>query len=243
MRSHSLASNDWASASLKLAPCSSSPGRVTISLASNDSIHRRASGTGSASPAMVWRQSRPDWLNIHVASVKGMLVFSNIGPHPGHLKSCTTPESYLTLARDELIQLIDKLYEQSDAFVINLSSPNTAGLRGLLSDPRLTDDLVKPVHQHLQQLASKQQRSIPLLMKLPPDDPEKQAWTGATLRQVIEPLLKSNACEGFVAVNTSTRLTQQLLQARLWVASRVDHCFPSLSTASSCCVPSWVLRS
>ncbi len=146
---------------------------------------------------------------------QGMLVFSNIGPHPGHLKSCSTPESYLTLARDELIQLIDKLYEQSDAFVINLSSPNTAGLRGLLSDPRLTDDLVKPVHQHLQQLASKQQRSMPLLMKLPPDDPEKQAWTGSTLRQVIEPLLKSNACEGFVAVNTSTRLTQQLLQRDL----------------------------
>lgn len=142
----------------------------------------------------------------------GMLVASNIGPHPGHLKSCTTPESYLSLAREELLLLVDKLYEHSDFFVINLSSPNTVGLRGLLSDPRLADELVVPVHQHLQQCAAKQQRSIPLLMKLPPDDPEKQAWTEATLRKVIEPLLYGKACEGFVAVNTSTRLTQQLLQ-------------------------------
>lgn len=142
----------------------------------------------------------------------GMLVASNIGPHPGHLKNCNTPESFLTLARDELLRLVDSLYEHSDFFVINLSSPNTAGLRGLLSDPRLAGELVIPVHQHVQQLAAKQHRSIPLLMKLPPDDPEKQPWTEASLRQVIEPLLQGNACEGFVAVNTSTRLTQQLLQ-------------------------------
>lgn len=136
-----------------------------------------------------------------------MLVFSNIGPHPGHLKTCSTPDAYLSLARQELLQLVTALAPHSDGFVINLSSPNTLGLRGLLSDPRLACELVLPIQEQLKQ--------IPLLIKLPPDDPDKQPWTETTLRPVIEPLLEKNVCDGFVAVNTSTHLSQSLLQREL----------------------------
>jgi dihydroorotate dehydrogenase len=157
---------------------------------------------------------------------RGMLVFSNIGPHPGHLKSCTTPEAYLLLAREELLHLVKELAPHSDGFVINLSSPNTQGLRGLLSDPRLAQELVLPIREAIaaaakqqpyqpEALAREAHATTPLLMKLPPDDPDKQAWTEATLRPVLEPLLKSNVCDGFVAVNTSTRLTQSLLNRDL----------------------------
>jgi dihydroorotate dehydrogenase len=142
---------------------------------------------------------------------KGMLVACNIGPHPGHLKSCTTPESYLELTRTELLQLVEKLHSETDFFVINLSSPNTAGLRGLLSDPRLTTELIVPVNEKLKALSSTQGRTIPLLMKLPPDNPDKQPWTTDTLQALVSPILEKKACDGFVAVNTSTRLTKTML--------------------------------
>lgn len=143
---------------------------------------------------------------------QGMLVACNIGPHPGHLKACDKPESYLELTRNELIQLIEKLHVETDFFVINLSSPNTVGLRGLLSDPRLTTDLIVPVREKLLSLAAAQNRPIPLLMKLPPDDPEKKPWSADSLRALVMPILEKKACDGFVAVNTSTRLTQAMLQ-------------------------------
>ena len=108
--------------------------------------------------------------------------------------------------------LVEKLFEETDFFVINLSSPNTAGLRGLLSDPRLASLLVKPVHEKLAVLAQKAKRGIPLLMKLPPDDSDKQPWKAASLSAIINPLLATHACDGFVAVNTSTRLTKELLK-------------------------------
>lgn len=143
---------------------------------------------------------------------QGMVVACNIGPHPGHLKQCSSPESYLTLARTELLQLIEVLHDQADLFVINLSSPNTAGLRGLLSDPRLAAELVLPIKKRLLELGTVAGRTIPLWMKLPPDNPDKQGWTKQTLEPIIAPLLQNEVCDGFVAVNTSTRLTQQLLQ-------------------------------
>lgn len=143
---------------------------------------------------------------------RGLLVGCNIGPHPGHLKSCNTMEAYLELARRELIDLVDKLSVETDFFVINLSSPNTTGLRGMLSNPRLASQLVIPVKTRLSEHGRKTGRDIPLLMKLPPDDPDKQAWTRETLSPIIDPLLATHACDGFVAVNTSTRLTKELLK-------------------------------
>lgn len=146
------------------------------------------------------------------AARRGLLVGCNIGPHPGHLKNCNSPQAYLELARTELLTLVDLLYQETDFFVINLSSPNTAGLRGMLSEPLLASQLVKPVHEQLLKRGASVKRIIPLLMKLPPDDPGKQPWTKATLSPVIKPLLNAHACDGFVAVNTSTRLAQDILQ-------------------------------
>lgn len=143
---------------------------------------------------------------------RGMIVACNIGPHPGHLKACNSPAEFLKLARAELCQLVDALHKLADCFVVNLSSPNTAGLRGMLSDPRLVSDLVKPLRDHLRQHAERTHRPLPLLMKLPPDDPNKVAWNRESLEPVLAPLLKEQACDGLVAVNTSTRLTQELLQ-------------------------------
>src|SRR5205085_2188391 len=90
---------------------------------------------------------------------------------------------------------------------INLSSPNTRGLRSLLQSPDLTEAVVLPVRRRLRELNER----IPLLVKLPPEDQDRQLWTEATLRAVVEPLLTGGACDGFVAVNTSTRLAQEFV--------------------------------
>jgi dihydroorotate dehydrogenase len=48
-----------------------------------------------------------------------------------------------------------------------------------------------------------------VLVKLPPEDKDRELWTEASLNSVVGPLLAANACDGFVAVNTSTRLAVQ----------------------------------
>jgi len=134
---------------------------------------------------------------------RGMLVGCNIGPHPGHLKAAGTPEAFIDIAREELRTLVDRLRSHADFFVVNLSSPNTAGLRGILCDPRLARDLLAPLKRCRDEL--------PLFLKLPPEDVDRLPWTTETLGMILEPILAERACDGFVAVNTSTRLTKDLI--------------------------------
>ncbi len=144
---------------------------------------------------------------------QGLLIGCNIGPHPGHLKSANSPEDFLNIAFQELQQLLQQLHRHCDFFVINLSSPNTPGLRGMLRDRRLATELIAPLKRALVLLDHSAQRPhpTPLLLKLPPDDPDRVLWTKESLQPIIQSLLDEKACDGFVAVNTSTHLTQQLM--------------------------------
>jgi dihydroorotate dehydrogenase len=141
----------------------------------------------------------------------GMLVGCNVGPHPGHLKAAADADAYLGLAAAELQQLVAGLHADADFFVVNLSSPNTPGLRRLLADRRLASGLVAPLRAALRRLDAGRERPTPLLVKLPPEDADRAPWTRETLAALVEPLLGEAACDGFVAVNTSTRLTAELL--------------------------------
>jgi dihydroorotate dehydrogenase len=142
---------------------------------------------------------------------QGMIVACNIGPHPGNLKHSTSRQGALAIVERELTILCRTLYPHSDLFVINLSSPNTPGLRSLLQAPELVDGVVRPIHQSLRQLDVETARcwKTPLLVKLPPEDENRQPWTESSLAAVVSPLLAADACDGFVAVNTSTRLAQE----------------------------------
>lgn len=66
-----------------------------------------------------------------------------------------------------------KIYPYADYIVINISSPNTPGLRELQSVGYLTD-LLQQLHQTKKNLITQYQRSVPLLVKttvdLPPSD-------------------------------------------------------------------------
>lgn len=144
---------------------------------------------------------------------RGMLVGCNIGPHPGHLKAAGSPEAYLGLVYDELRTLVERLHPHADFFVVNLSSPNTTGLRGILRDPRVGREVIVPLKQRLGELdhAGSRTHATPLFLKLPPEDVDRLPWSAQTLGPIISPLAAERACDGFVAVNTSTRLTKELL--------------------------------
>lgn len=127
----------------------------------------------------------------------GMVLACNIGPHPGNLKKAADRSQALAIARDELLQLLDALHEYCDFFVVNLSSPNTPGLRSLLQCRELVETVLLPLRRR---------QSKPMLIKLPPEDENRKPWTGESLHRLIAPMLDSDACDGFVAVNTSARL-------------------------------------
>jgi dihydroorotate dehydrogenase len=142
---------------------------------------------------------------------KGLVIGCNIGPHPGTLKDAKNIADYLTTARDELLQLVPALYEHADFFVVNLSSPNTPGLRSLLQSEELCGRLFHPLRQAIGQCASRSNpsRQTPLLIKLPPEDADRVMWSSESLKAIIEPLIAGDACDGFVAVNTSSRLAAE----------------------------------
>ncbi|HEY8506121.1 MAG TPA: dihydroorotate dehydrogenase 2 [Gemmataceae bacterium] len=174
---------------------------------------RRLPGTGGiwnrlGVPSHGLRQVRKNLAAFPRAKRRGLLVGCNIGPHPGNLKRARVPSEYIEIARGELEHLAESLFEHADFFVVNLSSPNTPGLRGLLEDESLCRALLAPVKRLLVRLdaASRPDRSTLLLLKLPPEDTGLRPWTAESLGRIVRPLGAEEACDGFVAVNTSARL-------------------------------------
>lgn len=111
-------------------------------------------------------------------------------------------ETSLEHASDDYCELIDLFCRQSefetheaqppfwvDGFVVNISSPNTTGLRDLFSRERLTEFLT-PISERLNQ------QHIPGLLKLSPDlDP-------ASLENAVR-VACDLGLDGFVATNTT----------------------------------------
>lgn len=142
---------------------------------------------------------------------QGMLVACNIGPHPGHLRYAKNLHQYLNITAAHLLHLAETLFEHADFFVVNLSSPNTSGLRGLLQSAELVQDVLLPVKQKLREMDEKQERTSRtlLLVKIPPENLDRSLWSVDSLMSVIGPLLDRAACDGFVATNTSSLLAQE----------------------------------
>ncbi len=109
-------------------------------------------------------------------------VFVNIG------KNRTTPNE---LAYSDYIQLINRFQEFADAFVVNISSPNTQGLREL-ANPESLALFLKP----LMQAQTNFKETKPVLIKLSPD------LATDDLKRVIDTCLKFGI-DGFVLTNTT----------------------------------------
>lgn len=129
-----------------------------------------------------------DGVDVLVENLKRLKNRSSIiiGGNIGKNKDTSNDEAYL----DYLI-CFKKLYDFVDYFVVNLSSPNTPGLRDLQEKAPLTK-ILKVL------LDEREKRSIkrPILLKIAPDLSDEQ------INDVIEIVLETGI-EGVIATNTT----------------------------------------
>jgi dihydroorotate dehydrogenase len=109
-------------------------------------------------------------------------------------KSKITP---LEEAAADYLASLDALYPYGDYFAVNVSSPNTPGLRELQESDRL-DVLLTALIQRLGERAIQEERPMPkpLLVKVAPDLDE------AALERIIDVCL-ARGISGLIAVNTT----------------------------------------
>jgi len=113
---------------------------------------------------------------------KGLIIGGNIG------KNKLTPNED---AVSDYIKCFDRLFDVVDYFVVNVSSPNTPGLRELQEKEPL-----KHILNALQQRNRKNEISRPILLKIAPD------LTNSQLDDIIE-IVKETKIAGVVATNTT----------------------------------------
>ena len=114
--------------------------------------------------------------------VPGIIIGGNIG------KNKDTPND---LAYQDYLYCFESLYSWVDYFVINVSSPNTPGLRDLQEKAPLTE-LIRRV----QDANNQKTEPKPILLKIAPDLNENQ------LDDIID-IVKNTGISGLVATNTT----------------------------------------
>ena len=94
-------------------------------------------------------------------------------------------------AKDDYLYSFDKLYNYGDYFVVNVSSPNTPGLRQL-QDKSFLIDIILTIKDYRE----KQNFKKPILVKIAPD------LTFGAIDEVLE-VCKNLRIEGIIATNTT----------------------------------------
>ncbi|WP_395626549.1 quinone-dependent dihydroorotate dehydrogenase [Daejeonella sp.] len=123
---------------------------------------------------------------------KGLIIGGNIG------KNKITPNED---AVSDYIKCFDRLFDVVDYFVVNVSSPNTPGLRELQEKEPL-----KHILNALQQRNMKNGISRPILLKIAPD------LTNSQLDDIIE-IVSETKITGVIATNTT--LSRENLSSNL----------------------------
>ncbi|MGZ5570163.1 MAG: quinone-dependent dihydroorotate dehydrogenase [Usitatibacter sp.] len=123
--------------------------------------------------------------NVERASFKGVLGI-NIG------KNFDTP---IERAADDYLQCLEAVYDRATYVTVNISSPNTRGLRDLQSSEKL-DELLGAIMAKRATLAARHGRTKPLLVKIAPDLDEAQI-------EAIAELSVKHAIDGLIATNTT----------------------------------------
>lgn len=107
-------------------------------------------------------------------------------------KNADTP---LERAGDDYLACLRTLYAVADYFAINVSSPNTQGLRTLQTTDALAG-IVEPLQEERERLAAAHGKRVALLVKISPD------LDDAALRAMAASV-RSHALEGVIATNTT----------------------------------------
>jgi dihydroorotate dehydrogenase len=124
--------------------------------------------------------------NVKRARYRGVLGI-NIG------KNADTP---LARAADDYIACLRAVYPVATYVTVNISSPNTRGLRQLQEGPAL-DELLAAVKSEQASLAGRHQRHVPLAVKIAPD------LDAVQIVEIAE-CLRRHRVDAAIATNTST---------------------------------------
>jgi dihydroorotate dehydrogenase len=98
-------------------------------------------------------------------------------------------------AADDYLACLEKVYPYADYITVNISSPNTRGLRDLQGVEQL-DALLKTLNGRRQELAEMFQKRVPLVVKVAPDLEDGQ------IPGMAETIVR-NAFDGLIATNTT----------------------------------------
>lgn len=132
--------------------------------------------------------------NVKKASYKGVLGI-NIG------KNKDTPNEQ---GKDDYVHCMRKVYAHASYITVNISSPNTPGLRDLQFGDALFD-LLQSVKNEQLDLQAQYDKYVPVFVKIAPD------MDSIAVQQVAETLLKSKM-DGVIATNTT--LDRSLVQGQ-----------------------------
>lgn len=127
--------------------------------------------------------------NVKSSSYRGVLGI-NIG------KNKDTPESQ---AIDDYLTCLSHVYALADYVTVNISSPNTPGLRDLQHGSTL-DNLLSRLKDAQRTLVKEHDRYVPLVVKIAPD-------LGDDEIQVMAQSLLKNEMDGVIATNTTLSRT------------------------------------
>jgi dihydroorotate dehydrogenase len=137
--------------------------------------------------------------NVARARYRGVLGI-NIG------KNFDTP---LERAADDYLACLDAVHERASYVTVNVSSPNTEGLRDLQSESRL-DELLGALMERRRTLAAKQGAAKPMALKVAPDlsDAEIEAIAGLAVKHGIDAVIATNTTLSREGVQASPHATQ-----------------------------------
>ena len=134
-----------------------------------------------------------DGLAAFVANVRqarfrqsGGILGLNIG------KNASTP---IERAADDYLACLGGVYPHADYVTVNISSPNTQGLRDLQGEASL-DALLGTLQSRRRELAEEHRRAVPLFVKIAPD-------LGPGEVEAIAAALARNGVDGVIATNTT----------------------------------------
>lgn len=126
-----------------------------------------------------------------VARLKARRFAGIVGVNIG--KNRDTPIEH---ALDDYRFCLERVHGVADYVVVNISSPNTPGLRALQSGPAL-DGLLGPLSEQRRLLDRETGRRVPLLVKVAPDLDDAEA-------RAIAEGVRRNGIDGVIATNTTS---------------------------------------
>ena len=129
-------------------------------------------------------------VDVFVENLKKAKVKSVIGVNIGKNKDTSNDG-----AADDFEHCLEKLYPHVDYVSINVSSPNTAGLRDL-QDAAALSFLLNRIHERREALREKHGRHVALTVKISPDSSDTE------LAQIAD-VLRRERMDGVIAANST----------------------------------------